>query len=176
MKKSILLLFLCFFSSIGMMAQTKSITGTVTDGAGETVIGASVVEVGTTNGTITDFDGKFTLKVSQGAKITVTYIGYTPQTFTVGAENHYNVILKEDTEVLDEVVVVGYGVKQKRSTLTTSISKLDNKTLENAAVANAATALQGSVSGLRVINTSGSPGSQPLSYVVEQVLNLPAVL
>ncbi len=161
MKKSILLLFLCFFSSIGMMAQTKSITGTVTDGAGETVIGASVVEVGTTNGTITDFDGKFTLKVSQGAKITVTYIGYTPQTFTVGAENHYNVILKEDTEVLDEVVVVGYGVKQKRSTLTTSISKLDNKTLENAAVANAATALQGSVSGLRVINTSGSPGSAP---------------
>ncbi|WP_417009193.1 SusC/RagA family TonB-linked outer membrane protein [Bacteroides congonensis] len=161
MKKSILLLILCLLSSIGAIAQTKSITGTVTDGTGETVIGASVVEVGTTNGTITDFDGKFTLKVSQGAKITVTYIGYTPQTFTVGAENHYNVILKEDTEVLDEVVVVGYGVKQKRSTLTTSISKLDNKTLENAAVANAATALQGSVSGLRVINTSGSPGSAP---------------
>lgn len=110
MKKS-LFLILCLLCSIGAMAQTKSITGVVTDGAGETVIGASVVEDGTSNGTITNIDGKFTLNVAQGAKVTVSYIGYQPQTFTVGNENNYNIVLKEDTEVLDEVVVTGYVTK-----------------------------------------------------------------
>ena len=91
----------------------------------------------------------------------------------VGAQSHYKVVLKEDTEVLDEVVVVGYGVKQKRSTMTTAISKMDSKVLENAAIANAAQALQGSVSGLRVTNTSGAPVVRLLlCYVVRSVLNL----
>lgn len=160
MKKSIFLI-LCLFCSIGAMAQTKSITGVVTDGAGETVIGASVVEDGTSNGTITNIDGKFTLNVAQGAKVTVSYIGYQPQTFTVGNENNYNIVLKEDTEVLDEVVVTGYGGSQKRATLTTAISKLDNTVLKNAAYSNAGQSLQGSVTGLRVINKSGQPGSDP---------------
>lgn len=160
MKKSIYLI-LCLLCSIGAMAQTKSITGVVTDGTGETVIGASVVEDGTSNGTITNIDGKFTLNVAQGAKVTVSYIGYQSQTFTVGNENTYNIVLKEDTEVLDEVVVTGYGGSQRRATLTTAISKLDNAVLKNAAFSNAGQSLQGSVTGLRVVNKSGQPGSDP---------------
>lgn len=95
------------------MAQTKTITGTVVDATNEPVIGASVVEAGTTNGTITDLDGKFSLNVSQGAKINVSYIGYKTQTITTGVQNSYQIVLKEDTEVLDEVVVTGYGGSQK---------------------------------------------------------------
>lgn len=112
------------------MAQTKTITGTVVDATNEPVIGASVVETGTTNGTITDLDGKFSLNVSQGAKINVSYIGYKTQTITTGVQNSYQIVLKEDTEVLDEVVVTGYGGSQKRATLTTAISKMDNSVLE----------------------------------------------
>ena len=160
MKKTIFLI-LCILCSLGAMAQKKSITGVITDGAGESIIGASVVEVGTTNGTITDFDGKFSLTIATGAKFTVSYIGYKSQTITVGAENTYNIVLKEDTEVLDEVVITGYGGSQKRATLTTAISKLDNSVLKNAAFSNAGQSLQGSVTGLRVVNKTGQPGSEP---------------
>lgn len=128
--KETIFLILCLLCSIGAIAQTKSITGVVTDGTGESVIGASVVEVGTTNGTITNLDGKFSLTIATGAKFTVSYIGYKPQTITVSAANTYNVVLKEDTEVLDEVVITGYGGSQKRATLTTAISKLDNSVLK----------------------------------------------
>ena len=147
--------------SFNVMAQTKTITGTVVDATNEPVIGASVVEAGTTNGTITDLDGKFSLNVSQGAKINVSYIGYKTQTITTGVQNSYQIVLKEDTEVLDEVVVTGYGGSQKRATLTTAISKMDNSVLEKAAYSNAAQALQGSVTGLRVVTDSGQPGSEP---------------
>lgn len=159
--KQTIFLILCLFCSMGAIAQVKSITGVVTDGTGETVIGASVVEAGTTNGTITDFDGKFSLNVAKGTKLTVSYVGYKPQTITVSNENNYSIVLQEDTEVLDEVVVTGYGGSQKRATLTTAISKLDNAVLKNAAFSNAGQSLQGSVTGLRVINTTGQPGSEP---------------
>lgn len=160
MKKNLFLL-LGLLMSFNVMAQTKTITGTVVDATNEPVIGASVVEAGTTNGTITDLDGKFSLNVSQGAKINVSYIGYKTQTITTGVQNSYQIVLKEDTEVLDEVVVTGYGGSQKRATLTTAISKMDNSVLEKAAYSNAAQALQGSVTGLRVVTVSGQPGSEP---------------
>ena len=143
------------------MAQTKTITGVVVDATGEPVIGASVLEVGTTNGTITDVDGNFTIQVPVGAKLDVSYIGYKTQQIVVGVPNIYKVVLKEDAEMLDEVVVTGYGMSQKRSLMTNSISKLDDKVLQNAAMSNAAQSLQGTVSGLRVTNTSGKPGSSP---------------
>ena len=133
----------------------------VVDATGEPVIGASVLEVGTTNGTITDVDGNFTIQVPVGAKLDVSYIGYKTQQIVVGVPNTYKVILKEDAEMLDEVVVTGYGMSQKRSLMTNSISKLDDKVLQNAAMSNAAQSLQGTVSGLRVTNTSGKPGSSP---------------
>lgn len=115
------------------MAQTKAVTGVVVDATGEPIIGASVLEIGTTNGTITDVDGNFTIQVPVGAKLEVSYIGYKTQQIVVGASNTYKVVLKEDAEMLDEVVVTGYGMSQKRSLMTNSISKLDDKVLQNAA-------------------------------------------
>lgn len=159
--KKLFFFFLSILMSFNVMAQTKSITGKVVDNLGEPVIGASVLQVGTSNGIITDVDGNFSLNVPQGAKVAVTFIGYQSQTITIGTQNFYSVVLKEDAEMLDEVVVTGYGGAQKRATLTTAISKMDNAVLETAAFSNAAQALQGAVTGLRVINASGQPGSEP---------------
>jgi hypothetical protein len=103
MKKA-LFFIVCLCFAINMMAQTKTITGVVVDATGEPVIGASVLEVGTTNGTITDVDGNFTIQVPVGAKLDVSYIGYKTQQIVVGVPNTYKVILKEDAEMLDEVV------------------------------------------------------------------------
>lgn len=144
-----------------MYAQNKQVTGVVLDVLKEPVIGASVLEVGTTNGTVTDFDGKFVLTVNPDAKLQISYIGYQPMTIDTKGKKEIFVTLKEDSEQLQEVVVTGYGSSQKRSTLTNSISKLDNKVLENAAFSNAGQALQGSIAGLRVTNTTGQPGSAP---------------
>ena len=146
------------------MAQNKiTVSGVVTDKTGETVIGASVRVKGQENmGTITDIDGKYQIPgVPANATLIFSYIGMKEQEVALNGRSTVNLMMEEDSQLIEEVVVVGYGVKQKRSTMTTSISKVDNKVLENAAVANAATALQGSVSGLRVTNTSGSPGSSP---------------
>ena len=148
-------------ADVKITQQSGACTGVVKDATGETVIGASVVVKGTTNGTITDFDGNFTLNdVKNGDIIQVSFVGYKTVDIKWGGQP-LNIILQDDTEVLDEVVVVGYGVKQKRSTMTTSISKVDNKALESVATSNAATALQGSVSGLRVTTTGGKPGDSP---------------
>ena len=105
MKKTIFLI-LCILCSLGAMAQKKSITGVVMDASGESIIGASVVEVGTTNGVITDISGKFTLMVDPNGKIKVSYIGYQPQVLDVKGRNSFNIKLKEDSEMLDEVVVL----------------------------------------------------------------------
>ena len=141
--------------------QETPCTGTVLDQNGESLIGAAVVVKGTSTGTITNVDGNFTLAgVKPGDVIEISYMGYVTQDFIWDGEPIY-ARLKDDTQTLDEVVVVGYGMKQNRSTMTTAISKMDSKVLNSAAISNAAQALQGSVSGLRVINTSGSPGSSP---------------
>ena len=95
-------------------AQGHQISGTVIDGTGEPIIGANVLEVGTTNGVITDIDGNFKLSVQPNAKIQVSFIGYITQTVTVGSQKNIKVTLKEDAQALDEVVVVGYGVQKKK--------------------------------------------------------------
>ena len=120
-----------------------------------------MIEKGTTNGIVTDADGKYELTVSPESTLSFSYIGYNTQEIKVGKSEVMNVSLREDTEVLDEVVVTGYGGSQKRATLTTAISKMDNSVLEKAAYSNAAQALQGSVTGLRVVTVSGQPGSEP---------------
>ena len=146
---------------ISITQNNETCKGTVKDATGETVIGASIVVKGTTNGTITDFDGNFELtNVKVGDIIQISYVGFSTKEIKWDGKP-MDVVLKEDTELLEEVVVVGYGVKQKRSTMTTSISKVDNKALENVATSNPATALQGSVSGLRVTSTGGKPGEAP---------------
>ncbi len=160
MKKTIFLI-LCLLCSIGAMAQKKSITGVVTDATGESVIGASVVEVGTTNGVITDIDGKFTISVNPNGKIKVSYVGYQPQTIDVKGKNSFNIKLKEDSEMLAEVVVTGYGGKQLRSKVTSSITKVNEEALKVGVFSNPAQALSGAVAGLKVTQSSGNPGSTP---------------
>jgi len=141
--------------------QSGTCTGVVKDATGETVIGASVVVKGTTNGTITDFDGNFTLNdVKNGDVIQISFVGYITQEMKWNG-TPLNVILKDDTQTLDEVVVVGYGGSQKRAALTTAITKMDDQVLKKAAYSNVGQSLQGSVSGLRVVNTTGQPGSSP---------------
>lgn len=121
MKKTLFMLF-CLLCSIGAMAQKKTITGVVTDATGEAVIGASIVETGTTNGTVTDLDGNFTLSVANDGSIRVSFIGYQTQTLSVKGKSTFKIALKEDSEMLQEVVVTGYGGKQLRTKVTNSIS------------------------------------------------------
>lgn len=160
MRRSISLI-LCLWCVVCAYAQSLTVTGVVVDNTGQSAIGATVVEEGTDNGTITNLDGQFTLTVEKGKTLVISYVGFATQHVRVTSEKQLKIVLEEDSELLDEVVVVGYGVKQKRSTMTTAISKMDQKVLQNAALSNAAQALQGTVSGLRVTNTSGAPGSAP---------------
>ena len=154
MKKVLFILLGCLLS-FNVMAQVKAISGLVTDVTGEPVIGASVVEVGTTNGVITDLNGKFSLKVAPNSQFLVSYIGYKQQTIKVGSESTYNIVLKEDAEVLDEVVVVGYG-SQKKVNVTGAVGMVSAEALEARPVANASQALQGVVPGLNL--TVGNNG------------------
>lgn len=110
-----------------LMAQSLTVNGVVLDESGQSVIGATVLEEGTENGTITNLDGKFTLQVEKGKSLVISYIGFDTQRVRAVNEKQLKIILHEDSELLDEVVVVGYGVKQKRSTMTTAISKWTKK-------------------------------------------------
>lgn len=160
MKKSIFLI-LCLLCSIGAMAQ-KTVSGVVTDAMGEAVIGASVIETGTAgNGTVTDLDGKFSLTVDPNGKIQVSYIGYQTQTLSVKDKSFFKVTLKEDSEMLQEVVVTGYGGKQLRTKVTNSIAKVKEDVLQKGLFSNPAQALSGAVAGVRVFQTSGDPGATP---------------
>ena len=161
MRKTVLLI-LCLLCSIGALAQKKSITGVVTDASGETVIGASVVEVGTTNGIITDVDGKFSLMVSPTGKIKVSYIGYQMQVINVDNRTNFNIKLKEDSEMLEEVVVTGYGGTQLRSKLTNSISSVKEEQMAVGIFSNPAQALSGAVAGLKVTQSTGNPAASPI--------------
>ena len=136
----------------------KVITGTVVDETGQPVIGANVVEKGTTNGSITDMDGKFTLSVSQGTILEVSYIGYLTMEIPVQNREVLNIALKEDTQRLDEVVVVGYGV-QKKSDLTGSVSSVKTAELQQTPMTSIDQGLVGRASGVQVIQTSGMPGA-----------------
>ena len=143
---------------IGVAAQTRTVTGTVVDANQEPMIGVSVIEKGSSNGTMTDIDGKFTLKVGPKATLRVSYIGYVTQDVAVGDKTNLNIVLKEDNLELDEVVVVGYGT-QKKSDLTGSVSSLNGDDLKGLATTDAAAALQGKAAGIQILNTSGAPGA-----------------
>lgn len=138
--------------------QGKKVTGVVVDSKGEPIIGANVVERGTTNGTITDLDGKFTLEVSDNAVLQFSYIGFTSTTMPVEGKTAFNVRLREDTQALDEVVVVGYGT-QKKVNLTGSVSSVKfDEELANRPITDASQALSGKVSGVWISQNSGKPG------------------
>lgn len=153
--------------SITEQLQTINITGLVVDAAGEPVIGASVVEKGTTNGNITNVDGKFTLTVKTGAILQISYVGY--QTQEIKATKMMKIVLKEDSELLSEVVVVGYGA-QKRENLTGSVASVDvNKTLEGRQIPDVGRGLQGTTPGLSVVIPSGEIGSDPTMKIRGQI-------
>ena len=138
-------------------ANTVRIQGTVADTKGEAVIGANIVEKGTTNGIITDYDGKFVLTVAQGATIQVSYIGFLAQEIPIGNQTTFSIVLREDLQSIEEVVVVGYGT-QKKVNLTGAISTINDKALANRPITNSSQALQG-VNGVYVNQTKGRPGA-----------------
>ena len=136
------------------------VKGTVRDNNGEAVIGASVIEKGTTNGTVTDMDGNFQLNAGQDNLLEVTFLGYTSQTVRATAGKTLNIVLREDTESLDEVVVIGYGV-QKKVDLSGAVSTVSTKVLNDRPVANVGQALQGSVANMNVTIGSGQATDSP---------------
>lgn len=153
-------LFSCLvlmFLSISMMAQKVPVSGTVSDQTGP-VIGASVIEKGTTNGTMTDNDGHFTLTVSKGAVIEISSIGYKTQEITVGAQTNFTVTLSEDNELLDELVVVGYGSMKKTDLAGASVSMKESD-LKGSIISSLDQSLQGRAAGVTAVTTSGAPGS-----------------
>ena len=155
MKKS-RLLWLLIALCVSVATHAQGILGTVTDGDGEPIIGATVIEKGNPqNAVITNIDGQFTIRVAEGTTLTISYIGYTTQ--DVAARNQMTVVLKEDTESLDEVVVIGYGV-QKKSVVTASIAKVSADDLNNTAPVRMDNALKGLAAGVNVTSASGQPG------------------
>ncbi|WP_033150542.1 TonB-dependent receptor [Prevotella sp. RM4] len=152
-----MLMLMALMMSVTSFAQ--GLKGHVIDENGEPVIGATVAEKNNPkNATITDFDGNFVVNIQAGHTLTVTYIGY--QTFEGAAKNGMTINLKPDNKVLDEVVVVGYGV-QKKSSVTGAISQVKPEDMENRTIANAQQALQGKTSGVQIIQSSAAPGSSP---------------
>jgi TonB-linked SusC/RagA family outer membrane protein len=135
------------------------VSGTVADQAGQPIPGATIVEVGTTNGVVTDADGKFTISVQEkGAKLEFSFLGYTPYEYTViGPQRNLMITLTEEVSKLDELVVIGYGSMKKRD-ISGSIATISNESLENTAVKNVMSALQGRASGVQVVSNSGAPG------------------
>ncbi|WP_278624662.1 SusC/RagA family TonB-linked outer membrane protein [Parabacteroides gordonii] len=138
--------------------QTRKVIGVVFDSQGEPVIGANVVEKGTTNGTITDVDGAFTLDVSANAVLKVSYIGYADQEVAVNNKNSLEVRLAENTELIDEVVVVGYGT-QKKATVTGSVAQISGEVVKQSPAANLSNSIAGRIPGVVANNRSGEPGS-----------------
>ena len=139
-----------------MFAQQITVQGVVKDQTGETVIGASVMEKGTTNGTISGIDGDFSLNMSSNGTLVVSFVGYKTQEVQVKGQKQLQVVLSEDAEMLDEVVVIGYGT-MKKSDLTGAVSSIGNKDIKDSPVSNLGQAIQGKISGVQIVD-AGKPG------------------
>ena len=155
--KRLLSLLLTLMLSIAAFAQNQTFTGTVVDANGEPVIGATIVQKGTSNTVATDFDGNFSITCPAGAELEITFVGYGKQ--TVHARNNMEIVITEDSELLNEVVVIGYGV-QKKSVVTASIAKVSASDLEGTAPVRMDNALKGLAAGINVTSSSGQPGAQ----------------
>ena len=146
----------------GLQAQT--ITGTVKDSQGEAVIGASVLEKGTKNGGVTDFDGNFTLKVSGKNPLVISYIGMKTKTVDINGKTHVDVVLEDDNTTLNDVVVIGYGAVRKKD-LTGSVATVSGQDLVKVPVSNVSEALTGKMAGVNITTTDGSPDAEVLIRV-----------
>ena len=156
-----------FLSLIGMftltvgLAQQKTITGTVSDQNGSLLPGATVIIDGTTRGVATDFDGKYSITASEGDVLVFSFVGFISQRITVGASDVINISIQDDSSELQEVIVTAYGT-QKRESIAGAVSVIKSDQIENATFSNAVKSLEGLVSGLRIIQASGQPGSDPI--------------
>lgn len=156
--KSASLMLIVFFmiNIMGLFAQNITLTGNVSDDNNEPLIGVNVVQKGTTNGTVTDFDGNFSLQVPNGSVIVFSYIGFLPQELTATDTGIMNVTLSEDTGMLDELVVVGYATMKKRD-LVGAVEQIGSDVIANRPTANLARSLQGEVAGLNISFIDGKP-------------------
>ena len=156
-------IFMLIFPTLGLWAQTGNsnftVTGRVLDEDLNPIIGATIYLESTSKGTITDIDGNFKVLVHKGEKISVTYIGYEKYSLIVADSKPLEIILKSDVQLLDEVVVVGYGTLSRRE-VTSSISRVSGEDLNKVVGTTVSNALKGKTTGLRVFSTSGAPGSQ----------------
>lgn len=148
------------FCSTAIAQNTVKVTGTVTDGSGVPIPGASVIEQNTTNGTTTDFDGNYVIEVPSTATLEFRYLGFIAQTIGVNGRSTLNVQLEEDTQQLDEVVVIGYGTQRKES-VTGSVVSIKGDQLNEVQTANFQQALQGRAAGVQISTTDTSPGASP---------------
>ncbi len=157
LRATLTVLFLALACSV--VAQTVAITGKVTDEAGEPIVGASVLEKGTQVGTSTDIDGNFSLKVTGKSPLVISYIGMEPQEVNIAGKSNITVTLKENSVVLEDVVVIGYGTVRKKD-LTGSVSSISSKAIEDVPVVNVAEAMTGKLAGVNVTTSEGSPDAE----------------
>lgn len=157
-RTTLILLFTCIFCSMAEIEQNKTITGRIIDEMGSPIIGANIIEVSDlSNGTVTDIDGFFTLNVEDEATIQVTYIGFLPQNINTAGRTNFEIILIEDTQSLDELIVVGYGV-QKKKLITGANVSVGSETIQSQNALNALEAIQSFAPGVNITQASGMPG------------------
>ena len=154
LQKAMAVLFLFCMIPLGMNAQT--VKGTVSDEAGEPIIGATVKVQGSNDATVTDFNGNFSVKASSNATLNISYVGYLPQNVKVGGKSNISVTLKEDTQMLNDVVVIGYGT-MKKSDISGSVATIDREAMMKKAPVNIGQALQGAAAGVIVTQQDGAP-------------------
>ena len=160
LSKRLVIGLLTLLMPIIVLAQDITVQGTVTDEAGETLIGATVQQKGTSNGTVTDFDGNFTLTVPSNAILSVSYIGYTPKEIAVNGQTNLIIVLSSDDQMLNEVVVIGYGTMDKKE-LTSAISHVSEKDFLTVSSLDPSMMIQGKVAGVSITNTgTGDPNNQ----------------
>ena len=157
LKTGIVALFVYLFP-VNILAQSRHITGNVSDNAGEAIIGANISIKGASIGTITDINGRFMLEVPNDAVLVVTYVGYMPKELKVGAASDYHIVLTEDVHSLEELVVIGYGTVRKKD-LTGAVGQVSNATIKDLKISNATQALAGQLSGVTVNQAVGTPGA-----------------
>lgn len=156
--KRLVLLPLVLLLSLAAFAQKVSVEGTVTDERNEPIIGASVLEQGTSNGVATDPDGRFAIQVARNATLRISYIGY--KTKIVKAAPNMKIMLEEEADMLDEVVSIGYG-SVKRKDVTTAVSSVSTADLDTRPIVSAVQGMQGKAAGLQISQANGQPGSAP---------------
>ena len=159
-KKNLMLSMLMLLMPLSLLAQEIKVQGVVKDPTGETVIGATVMQKGTNNGAVTDVDGIFTLTVPSNATLTISYIGYATQEIAVNGKTEFSIVMEDDSQALNEVVVVGYGTMDKKE-LTSAIAHVGEKDFLTVSSLDPSMMIQGKVAGVSITNTgSGDPNNQ----------------